>query len=335
MHSNLQVTMKLGFFVVRSLPILLLATVLGTSALAQSYPNRPIRIIVPYAAGGSVDTIARVIGAKLSDNLGQPVVIENRVGAGGNVGADVVAKSSPDGYTMLLAAAGHAISAGLYKSLPFEPIKDFTPVTQVIESAFVLLSSPKISAADLPELIELAKAKPGALNYGSSGVGSALHLAVEIMNNSAGIKMVHVPYRGDAPLYAALVAGDIQLAMSPLSSGVAQIKGGLLRGLAVTGPRRAPQLPDVPTFKEAGMSGLDVSSWQSLFMPAGVPREIVLKMQQEVAKVIRLPDVVARFQTLGGAEPVGSTPDEWAALFKSDVERYTRIIEKAGIPKVH
>jgi len=327
--------MRLRRFLRRLLPLIALAAVgMGGAASAQNYPNRPIRLVVPFAAGGSVDTIARVLAAKLSENFGQSVIVENRTGAGGNVGADVVAKSAPDGYTMLLAAAGHAISAGLYKSLPFDPVKDFVPVTQVIESAFILLASPKVPATNLRELIELAKAKPGSMNYGSSGVGSALHLAIEILKNSAGIDVVHIPYRGDAPLYAALIASDIQMAMSPLSSGLAQVKGNQMRGLAVTGPRRAPQLPEVPTFKEAGVSGLETSSWQSLFMPANTPSEIVLRMQQEVSKVVHLPDVVARFQVLGGADPVGSTPDAFAALFKGDVERYTRIIQQAGIPRV-
>jgi tripartite-type tricarboxylate transporter receptor subunit TctC len=319
----------------RLLPLIALAAIgINGTASAQTYPNRPIRMVVPYAAGGSVDIIARVIAAKLSDNLGQPVIVENRTGAGGNAGADVVAKSPPDGYTMLLAAAGLAISGALYKNLPFDPVKDFAPVTQVIESAFVLLESPKVPAANLRDLIALAKAKPGAMNYGSSGVGSSLHLSTEIFKNSAGIDVVHIPYRGDAPLYAALIAGDIQMAMSPLSSGLAQVQGNQMRGLAVTGPRRAPQLPDVPTFKESGVAGLETSSWQSLLMPANTPREIVLRVQQEVSKVVHLPDVVARFQALGGAEPVGSTPEEFGAVFRADVEQAKRIIEKAGIPRV-
>ena len=326
--------MNLRNLLARLLLVTLTTLGVGGAVSAQHYPSRPIRLVVPFAAGGSVDTIARVVAAKLSENFGQPVIVENRTGAGGNVGADLVAKSAPDGYTMLLSAAGHAISAGLYKSLPFDPVNDFVAVTQVIESAFILLASPKVPVTNLRELIELAKAKPGSMNYGSSGVGSALHLATELMKNSVGIDVVHIPYRGDAPLYAALIAGDIQMAMSPLSSGLAQVKGNQMRGLAVTGSRRAPQLPDVPTFQEAGVSGLETSNWQSLFMPANTPHEIVLRMQQEVAKVVHLPDVVARFQILGGADPVGSTPEEFAAVFKADVERYHRIIQQAGIPRV-
>jgi tripartite-type tricarboxylate transporter receptor subunit TctC len=302
-------------------------------AAAQNYPNKPIRIVVPFVAGGSVDTIARLIGAKLSENLGQPVIVENRGGAGGNLGADVVAKSAPDGYTMLLATTGHAISASLYKTLPFDPVKDFVPVTQVIESNFVFLSSPKLSATTVGALVELAKTSRGGMNYGSSGAGGPLHLAMEILKSSVGIDVVHVPYRGDALLYAALIAGEIQMAMAPLSTGVPQVQGGTIRGLAVTGAKRAPQLPEVPTFLESGIRGLETSSWQSLFMPAKTPREIVLKMQQEVAKVVRMPDVAARLRAMGGAEPVGGTSEEFDVLFKADIARFARVIEQAGIPK--
>ena len=327
--------MKRGDLSKLLLPLIALAAIgINGAASAQTYPNRPIHMVVPYAAGGSVDTIARVIAAKLTDNMRQPVIVENRTGAGGNTGADVVAKSPPDGYTMLLAAGGLAISGALYKNLPFDPVKDFAPVTQVVETAFILLESPKVPATNLRELIALAKAKPGTMNYGSSGVGSALHLSTEVFKSSAGIDVVHIPYRGDAPLYASLIAGEIQMAMSPLSSGLAQVQANLMRGLAVSGPRRAPQLPDVPTFKESGIAGLENSNWQSLLMPANTPREIVLRMQKEVAKVVHLPDVVARFQALGGAEPVGSTPEEFDAVFKADVEQAARIIQKAGIPRV-
>jgi tripartite-type tricarboxylate transporter receptor subunit TctC len=329
--------MRFGMLLKRLLPLLsftLIAAGSVNTASAQSYPSKPIRIVVPFVAGGSVDTIARLIGVKLSENLGQPVIVENRGGAGGNLGADFVAKSAPDGYTMLLATTGHAISASLYKTLPFDPVKDFVPVTQVIESNFVFVSSPRVAASTVGELVTLAKAKPGGMNYGSSGAGGPLHLGMEILKNSVGIDVVHVPYRGDALLYAALMAGEIQMAMAPLSTGVPQVQGSTIRGLAVTGSKRSPQLPEVPTFQESGIRGLENSSWQSLFMPAKTPHEIVLKMQREVAKVVRTPEVAARLRSLGGAEPVGGTSEEFDALFKADVERFARVIQQSKIEKV-
>jgi tripartite-type tricarboxylate transporter receptor subunit TctC len=315
---------------------LILALLLSGSGLAhaQSYPNKPIRIVVPFVAGGAVDTLARLIGAKLSENLGQPVIVENRAGAGGNLGADVVAKAAPDGYTMLLATTGQAISASLYRTLPFDPVKDFVPVTQVIASTFVLLASNKVPVTSTQALIALAKSKPGSLNYGSSGVGGPLHLAMEVFKNAAGIDVLHIPYRGDALLYAALIAGEIQMAMSPQATSMPHITSGSIRALGVTGTQRAAQLPDVPTFKESGVLGLESSSWQGLFMPARTPRDIVLKIQQEVAKVVRTPEVRERLAALGGAEPVGGTPEEFDALFKADIARFARAIEQAGIPKV-
>jgi tripartite-type tricarboxylate transporter receptor subunit TctC len=315
---------------------LILALLFSGSGLAhaQSYPNKPIRIVVPFVAGGAVDTLARLIGAKLSENLGQPVIVENRAGAGGNLGADVVAKAAPDGYTMLLATTGQAISASLYRTLPFDPVKDFVPVTQVIASTFVLLASNKVPVTSTQALIALAKSKPGSLNYGSSGVGGPLHLAMEVFKNAAGIDVLHIPYRGDALLYAALIAGEIQMAMSPQATSMPHITSGSIRALGVTGTQRAAQLPDVPTFKESGVLGLESSSWQGLFMPARTPRDIVLKIQQEVAKVVRTPEVRERLAALGGAEPVGGTPEEFDALFKADIARFARAIEQAGIPKV-
>jgi len=316
--------------------LLLALIVTGTAApaFAQAYPTRPVRIVVPYVAGGSVDSIARVLAAALSDGMGQPVIVENRAGAGGNLGADVVAKSAPDGYTMLLAAAGQAVSASLYKRLPFDPVKDFIPVSQVIESNFVLLSSPKVPAKTVAELISLAKAKPGGMNFGSSGAGSSLHLSMEIFKHAAGINVVHIPYQGDAPLYAALIADQIQMAIAPLSTATAQAKGGTIRALAVTGSRRSRMLPDVPTFVESGIKELASPSWQGLFVPAKTPPAIVLKIQQEVAKAVRIPAVADRIRALGASEPVGGTSAEFEVLFKADVDQYARIIREAGIPQV-
>ena len=236
---------------------LALVLVTATSALAQNYPNRPVRIVVPFPAGGGVDTMARIIGNKLSERIGQPVLIEHRPGAGGTLGADAVAKAAPDGYTVLITVNGLSISAALYKTLPFDPLKAFEPIVQVAANPFVLVGSPKMQAATIQDVIALAKAKPGTMNYGSSGLGAPLHLLTEQFKHSAGLDIAHIPYRGDAPMFTALLSGDVQIGFMPAGTGVPQVKQGQVKGLAVTGQKRSPALPEVPTFLEAGVKGLE------------------------------------------------------------------------------
>ncbi|HEY8579712.1 MAG TPA: tripartite tricarboxylate transporter substrate binding protein [Beijerinckiaceae bacterium] len=322
-------------------PILALAlatlAALGASpARAQqpsAWPDRPIRVIVPFAAGGAVDALARVVGAKLQESLKQPVIVENRPGAGGNIATDAVAKAAPDGYTMLLTTNGHAISPSLYKSLPFDPIGDFAPVTQVISSSLLLVANPKLPAKTLPELLALARQKPGALNYGSTGVGNPLHLTMEMLKREAKVDILMVPFRGDAPLNQALVQGDVEMAVVPLSTARPQVEAGTLRAIAVTGEKRSPAMPDVPTVAEQGVPGFASSSWQGLFYPAKTPREIVVRVQQEVAKAMQDPDVLKRLSAFG-VDPVASTPDAFAAKVKSDVAAFAKIVEQAKIPKL-
>jgi tripartite-type tricarboxylate transporter receptor subunit TctC len=301
--------------------------------LAQNYPNRTIRLVVPYAPGGGVSVYAQLVGNKLNEILKQPVVIENRPGAGGNVGADVVAKSPPDGYTVLIHTAAMASAGPLYKSLPFDPIKDFAPVTNVVMTQLLLAGSPKYPAATLPQLIADAKAKPGSLNYASSGLGSSLHLFAEIFKNSAGADIVHIPYRGDAPMITALIAGDVQLAFLPQATGQTAAQDGRVRAFAVTGGKRFPLLPNTPTLTELGIKGFEVGNWTAMWMPAGTPPEIVSTFQQAMVKVLADPMVAERFRSFG-AEPVGNTPAEFAAFFASDIARYARIVEQAKIPKL-
>jgi tripartite-type tricarboxylate transporter receptor subunit TctC len=262
-----------------------------------------------------------------------PIVIDNRPGAGGNLGAELVAKSSPDGYTILLHTSAMASAPSLYRKLPFDPVKDLAPVSMVIATQFVIAGSPKTPATNLRELIALAKQKPGALNFGSSGPGSTLHLFAEMFTSAAGIKMVHIPYRGDAPMVNALIGGEIQLAFLPQANGIANVRSKLIRGLGVTGATRMQALPDVPTALEQGVAGLEVGSWNAMFVRAGTPPAIVRTIQQNLAKALADPQVRERLIATG-QEPVGNTPAEFAAQFKSDIARYADVIAKARIPKL-
>jgi tripartite-type tricarboxylate transporter receptor subunit TctC len=298
---------------------------------AQSYPSRPIHVVVPFAAGGAVDTLARIIGAKLQDLVGQPVIVENRAGAGGTTGADVVAKAPPDGYTILQNTNGQAIAPALYRSLPFDTLKDFAPVTQLVRTSTVLVANPKLPATSLGDLIALAKARPGQLNYGMTGVGNGLHLTMELLKRSAGIDLQAVPYRGDAPLNTALIAGEIDVAIVPVTTIIPHIQAGSVRALAVTSAGRSPLLPDVPTVSEVAFPGFEASGWIGYFVPSRTPREIVRLIQRETARVLFLPDTQARLNALGN-EPVGSTPEEFEAKVKADVASFAAIVKQAGIP---
>jgi tripartite-type tricarboxylate transporter receptor subunit TctC len=318
----------------RFLIAIALAVLSATTALAQGYPDRPIRFIVPFPAGGGVDTMARILAYKMTDVLKQPVQVEYKPGAGGNVGTDFVAKSPPDGYTMLLNVNGIAISPSLYRKLSFDPLKDLIGVTQVASTQFILTGSPKFEAKTVQQVIALARAKPGTLNYGSSGVGAPLHLQAEIFKHVAGgLQITHIPYRGDAPMLAALLSGDIQIGFMPQSTGANQVEAGQVRGLAVTGRKRWPSLPDVPTMSESGVKGMDDGSWYGLFVPAGTPNSIVQRLQQAMVKTLSDPEVSTRIRSTG-QEPVGSPTADFQVFFKSEVERFARVIEAAKLPKI-
>ena len=310
---------------------LLALTALPGEGRAQAWPTGPVRIVVPFAAGGAIDTVARLIGQRLSEQLKQPVVIENRPGAGGNVGTDAVAKSAPDGYTLLLTTNGHAISPSLYRKLPYDPIRDFAPVTQLHASTLVLVAGKKLAAQSLAEMIAAAKAQPGSLSYGSTGVGNPLHLTMEMLKLQAGIEVVGIPYRGDAPLLTALTAGEIDMAVSPLPTTRPHIEAGNLRALGVTAAKRNPAVPDMPTIAEQGMPGFDSSSWHGFFVPAQTPREIVLRLYEESRKVLDAPDIRERLAKMG-IEPVATPPDAFAALVKRDIEKFAEVVRKAQIP---
>lgn len=309
----------------------LLAAWVHGPADAQTYPSQPLRIVVPFAAGGAVDSVARIVGQKMSESMGQPVVIENKPGAGGNLAADTVARSAPDGYTILLTTNGHAISPSLYKTLPFDVMKDFIPVTQLIESPLLLVASNKLPVASMKDLIAMAKDKPGGLNYGSTGVGNPLHLSMEMLKTATGISVAAVPYRGDAPLNTALIAGEVDLAIVPVATGRANVENKLVKGLAVTTAHRSKAMPDLPTVAEQGVSGFDTGSWQGFFAPANTPRDVVQRLYQETKKALDAPEVRERLKAFV-AEPVGSTPDAFASKFKDDVAKYAKIVKDANIP---
>jgi tripartite-type tricarboxylate transporter receptor subunit TctC len=304
---------------------------LGGAAWAQGFPARPVRIIVPFAAGGAVDDLARIIGAKLGASFHQPVVVENHAGAGGNLGADVVAKSPPDGYTILQTTNGQAISPSLYRALPFDAVADFVPVTQLVASTLVLVAGPGLPVGSTRELIALAKSRPGKLNYGSSGVGNPLHLTMEMIKFAAGIEIEPVPYRGDAQINTALMGGEVEIAVVPLATSLPLIAAGKLRALGVTSARRSAALPDVPTIAESGVAGFASSSWQGFFVPARTLPDIVELIQRETAKALQAPDMRERLTALT-YEPVGSTPAEFDAFFKSELTRFAGVVKQAHIP---
>jgi tripartite-type tricarboxylate transporter receptor subunit TctC len=299
-------------------------------AFAQTYPSKPIRIVVPFVAGGAVDTMARMIGAKVSETLGQPVIVENRPGAGGNVAADAVAKSPPDGYTILQNTNGQAISPAIYRSLPFDVVRDFIPVTQLVASQLVLAASPKLSATSVGELIALAKAKPGSLNYGMTGAGNPLHLTMEMFKTMAGVDIQAVPYKGDAGIFPALITGEIQVAIVPMATTLPHVAAGTVRALAVAGAKRSAALPNVPTVAEGGLAGFESSSWQGWFVPANTPREIVGTLQQAAKTALSAPDVLERLRITGN-EAVGSTPKEFEARFTADLAKFAKIVKEAHI----
>jgi tripartite-type tricarboxylate transporter receptor subunit TctC len=304
---------------------------IAADAVAQPYPTKPIRIIVPFAAGGAVDVVARLIGAKLADSLGQPVIVENRAGAGGTAGADQVAKSPPDGYTILQNTNGQALSPALYRALPFDTVKDFVPVTQLVATYTVLVANPKLPAKSVRDLIALAKARPGALNYGMTGVGNSLHLTMEMFKRAAGIDIQAIPYRGDALLNPALIAGEIDVAIVPIATAVPLIEGGQLRALAINSAKRSPVLPNVPTVSEDAIPGFEASGWQGYFVPARTPRDVVALIQRETAKALAAPELQARLKAMGN-EPVGSTPEEFAVKFRDDSAKFAKVVKDAQIP---
>jgi len=299
-------------------------------ACAQAYPTKPIRLVVPFPPGGSLDVVARAIGQKLTEAWGQPVVIDNRPGAGGNIGADLVAKSAPDGYTILEGALStHAVNVSLYRKMPYDPIKDFAPITLVATTPNVLVLSPTLPVNSVSELVAYAKAHPRALSFGSGSNGSAGHLAGELFKAEAGVDMVHIPYKGGAPALQALLAGDTQLMFDNLANSTPQLKAGRLKALAVTTATRSALIPELPTLAETGLPGFDIYTWWGFMAPAGTPKEIIAKWNAEVTRILATPEMKAFFAQQG-AEPAPTTPEQFAALIRSEIPKYAKIVKDSG-----
>jgi tripartite-type tricarboxylate transporter receptor subunit TctC len=310
--------------------ILLLALVTGAAA-AQSYPNHPVRMIVPYPVGGASDVTARIVAARLSERLRQPVVVDNRSGAGGAIGAELAAKAAPDGYTLLLGSASEIVMLpAVARQVPFDPARDFAPIALVSDIALVLVAHPSLGVGNVQELIALAKAKPGAINYGSAGVGATSHLAMAMFNAMTATKMVHVPYKGSAPATADLVAGHLQVGTPTLPAALPYEKSGQLKVLAVTSAKRWPTLPNVPTLAESGLPDYEVTLWTGLMAPAGIAPDIVALLHRETAAVLALAEVRDALRKQGGESNAGG-PERFAAVIKADLAKWRRVVREADI----
>lgn len=303
---------------------------ISDSAMAQEYPDRPITYVVPFPTGSSLDVVARLIAQNLSNSLGQPVVVENKPGAGGNVGTDFVVRSTPDGYTLLHTINSLAAAPALYSNLSFDPVEDLDPVVAVAAQPFMLVVNPTSPWKTVQELIDAAKADPGKLTFGSSGTGSLDHLAGELFNSTAGTEMLHVPYQGGAAVRTDIMAGRIDMAFTGMGAGLPLVEGGQLRALAVTSKDRSKALPDVPTLSETGLAGFEVVNSSAIYAPAGTPEPIIGKLNSEIVAILEMPDVRERLKGLG-VEPIGGTPEELGAVLKGDVAKWKAVVEAAGI----
>ena len=310
--------------------VTLAASVAAPAALADVYPTKPVRFVVAFPPGGGTDIIARSIAQKLAERIAQQVVVDNRPGAGGNIGTDIVAKSAPDGYTLLMGSAGPlAINASLFAKMPFDPIKDLAPVTLAATTPNVLVVHPSLKAATVNDLIALARARPGEINFAASGHGTPAHLAGELFNSMAGVRMVHVPYKGAAPALADLLGGQVQLMFSTMPPALPHVKDGKLRALAVTSAKRSPAAPELPTVDEIALPGFEASTWHGVVVAGGAPSAIVTRLNPNIVAILHLPDLVERLSGQG-AEPVGSTPEEFAAYIRAETLKWARVVRESG-----
>jgi tripartite-type tricarboxylate transporter receptor subunit TctC len=309
---------------------LCLSMLAAAPAWTQAYPNRPVRLIVPFPPGGGSDYMARAIQAELSARLKQPVILDNRGGAGGTLGTDIAAKSAPDGYTLALGSvATHAIAQSLYARLAYDPLKDFVAVAPIGSMPHILVVHPSLGVASAQELIALAKAKPGETSYASAGSGSVGHLTMELFKSMAGLDIRHIPYRGSGPALNDLAGGHVKIMFDTLPTGLPQVKAGTLRGLAVSGASRAPAAPDIPTLAEAGVPGFEVLGWYGVFAPAGTPAAIVQKLNAELSAVTSLPEVRSKMQSQG-ADPMNATADAFAAYVRAEAAKWSKVVRDSG-----
>jgi len=298
-------------------------------ALAQAYPSRPVRIIVPYPPGGATDVMARIIAQKLNESWPQSAVVENKPGASGTVGSEIVVKSAADGYTLLLQGTQHAINLSLYKQLPYDTLRDFVPVAYVASAPFLLVVHPSVTANSVAELIAYIKAKPGGLNYGSSGVGGGAHLAGEIFKTSAGVQLTHIPYKGAAPAMADLLGGQVPMVFDPIPTAITQVRSGRIKALAITSAKRSALMPELPTVAESGLPGFDVSAWFGLYAPVATPKDIVAKLNADVNRVLQLPEVKEKFAGLG-AESMPMGTDQFALHLRAEIAKFAKAIRDSG-----
>ena len=296
---------------------------------AQTYPSRPVRIIIPLSSGGTTDVPGRIVAQRLSESLGQQFFVENRPGAGGIIGADAVAKAKPDGYTLLLTATPHVITPGLYKSIPYNAVTDFAPVTRIASGPYVLVVHPSLGVNSIRELVALAKAQPGKIDFASSGNGSAQHLVGALFASMAGVNINHVPYKGSGPATADMISGIVKLGFPGTPIAIPHIKAGRLKALGVTTSRRSAQLPDVPTIAEAGVPGYEAIVWVGLLAPLATPREIIHRLNTEIVKMLRLPEVEQLLQA-SGVDPTPTTPEEFGAYVKSEFDKWQKVVKESG-----
>ena len=305
-------------------------TLFGAAAGAQQiYPNKPVRFVVGYPPGGATDIIARTIAQKLTDGLGQQVLVDNRPGAGGIIGSEIVAKATPDGHTIVLVTTSHGVNPSLYGKLPYDTLTSFAPVIHVASLQLVLVVNPSLPAKSVKDLIALAKAKPGQLNFASSGSGQSLHLAGELLKTMAGIDIVHIPYKGSAPARTDLLGGQVQMMFESMIGVLPFVQSGKLRALAVSGAKRSPAAPNIPTMAEAGVPGYQASGWVGVLAPAATPKPIIIRLNSEIDKVLKLPEVADRLSN-SGAEPAGGTPEQFAAFIRAEIAKWTRVVKLSG-----
>ena len=302
---------------------------LAGAASAQNYPSKPVRVVIPWPPGGSNDVVGRIVTQKVGENLGQQFIVDNRAGAAGSIGADVVAKAPPDGYTLMVHSTSHVGNAHLYKKLPYDTLKDFTGVALLAAQPGALTIHPSLPVKTVKEFIALAKARPGTINYSSSGNGSAPHLSMELLVAMTGIKIVHVPYKGGAPQVTALVSGETQASLATVSTVLVHVQSGRLRALGVSSAKRSATMPDVPTIAEAGVPGYEMSPWIGVFVPTGTSKELIAKLNSEINRALKAPDV-SNLLSSNALDALGGTPEEFDVRIKADYEKYAKLIKLTG-----